>query len=203
MRIERSTRWHASDAGSSREALVIDPTGSRAGVNGRKSRNETDQCSMCFGCTRGCFVLSKRRNIHPRNWTFNVRLKAFWLAYTPLPEEEERVESAPFARGRGSRASRSEKSPVKKRRTLPKIYTRCVGKIPGPSETPGIDVPADLLNRGRIGYNNCKLVELVWYTPVSESEKKKIDLSIKSDFIKFSRDLNVLRFFVWSSLEND
>lgn len=133
-----------------------------ASTGGNRETRGSDSCSMCFGWTRGCFVLSKRRNIHPRNWTFNVRLKAFWLAYTPLPEEEERVESAPFARGRGSRASRSEKSPVKKRRTLPKIYTRCVGKIPGPrNETPGIDVPADLLNRGRIGCNNCKLVEYV------------------------------------------
>lgn len=95
------------------------------------------------GWTRGCFVLSKRRNSHPRNWTFNVRLKAFWLAYTPLPKEEERVESAPFARGRGSRASRNEKSPAKSRRTLPKIYTRCVWKIPGPSKKTGIDFPAD------------------------------------------------------------
>lgn len=112
-----------------------------------------------------------------------------------MPEEEERVESAPFARGRGSRASRSEKSPVKKRRTLPKIYTRCVGKIPGPSETPGIDVPADLLNRGRIGLQQLQ-VGRVGLIHTSERIGGEEDRSIKSDFIRFSGDLSVLRLFV-------
>ena len=136
--------FHA-ERGRSSEA--IERKSSRQAEGNRETRSGVRCVSgKRSGWTRGCFVLSKRRNSHPRNWTFNVRLKAFWLAYTPLPKEEERVESAPFARGRGSRASRNEKSPAKNRRTLPKIYTRCVWKIPGPSKKPGIDFPADPAN---------------------------------------------------------
>lgn len=164
-----STRWIPFRGERERSSEAIERKSSRQAEGNRETRSGVRCVSdKRSGWTRGCFVLSKRRNSHPRNWTFNVRLKAFWLAYTPLPKEEEQVESAPFARGRGSRASRNEKSPAKNSRTLPKIYTRCVGKIPGPNEKPGIDFPAD----PRTTYR-CESVKLASDTAFGSTERKE------------------------------